>query len=316
MVNQTSNSLRISATFLDEISHDIPHQNWGKQEWDRDFKAMKAVGIDTVVLIRCGWRRWMTYPSKILLENRNGFKPPVDLVRMFLDLSEKHGMSFFFGIYDSGEYWHAGQYRRELDLNKALAEEVWKLYGDSPAFKGWYLSWEVSRNSGGLTGLFSEMGNHVKNISAGLPVMISPYIEGRKTGQSAEGITLAEHESQWNEIMAGVAGAVDIVAFQDGHVDFHELGDFLGVNSALAAKHGLRCWTNTETFDRDMPIRFPPIKWEKLLLKLEAAQRAGVERAITFEFSHFMSPHSCYPQAHGLFKRYCEHFGIEPHLTS
>ena len=44
-------------------------------------------------------------------------------------------------------------------------------------------------------------------------------------------------------------------------------------------------------FDRDMPIKFFPIKFDKLRLKLEAAQRAGYDKAITFEFSHFMSPH-------------------------
>lgn len=36
--------LKISGTFLDEISHDIPHQNWGEKEWDRDFAYMKAIG--------------------------------------------------------------------------------------------------------------------------------------------------------------------------------------------------------------------------------------------------------------------------------
>ena len=30
------NGLRITGTFLDEISHDIPHQNWGEKEWDQD----------------------------------------------------------------------------------------------------------------------------------------------------------------------------------------------------------------------------------------------------------------------------------------
>ena len=40
--------LPITGTFLDEISHDIPHQNWGEREWDRDFRYMKAIGIDTV----------------------------------------------------------------------------------------------------------------------------------------------------------------------------------------------------------------------------------------------------------------------------
>lgn len=63
--------------------------------------------------------------------------------------------------------------------------------------------------------------------------------------------------------MSGIAGAVDIVAFQDGHVGFDELSDFLIVNKALAEKHGLECWTNTESFDRNMPIKFLPIKWER-----------------------------------------------------
>src|SRR5665648_1274935 len=36
--------LKITGTFLDEISHDIPHQNWGEKEWDKDFAHMKAIG--------------------------------------------------------------------------------------------------------------------------------------------------------------------------------------------------------------------------------------------------------------------------------
>ena len=36
-----------------------------------------------------------------------------------------------------------------------------------------------------------------------------------------------------------------------------------------------------------------------------------MEDVITFEFSHFMSPNSVYPAAHGLYGRYCEHLGIE-----
>ena len=49
--------LKITGTFLDEISHDIPHQNWGEKEWDADFAKMKAIGIDTVIMIRCGHRK-------------------------------------------------------------------------------------------------------------------------------------------------------------------------------------------------------------------------------------------------------------------
>jgi hypothetical protein len=56
-----------------------------------------------------------------------------------------------------------------------------------------------------------------------------------------------------------------------------------------------------------MPIKFLPIKFEKLRLKLEAAALAGYTDAITFEFSHFMSPQSAYIQAHHLYNRYLEY---------
>ncbi len=59
--------LKITGTFLDEISHDIPHQNWGPKEWERDFQHMKAMGIDTVIMIRSGYRKFITYPSKYCL---------------------------------------------------------------------------------------------------------------------------------------------------------------------------------------------------------------------------------------------------------
>jgi hypothetical protein len=84
------------------------------------------------------------------------------------------------------------------------------------------------------------------------------------------------------------------------------LDQYLSVNKQLADKHGLQAWTNSESFDRDMPIKFLPIKFEKLKLKLEAAKRIGYDKAITFEFSHFMSPQSMYPSAHHLYNRYLE----------
>ena len=55
--------MKITGTFLDEISHDIPSSNWGVKEWQKDFDAMKSVGIDTVILIRCGYKDKMTFES-------------------------------------------------------------------------------------------------------------------------------------------------------------------------------------------------------------------------------------------------------------
>ncbi|MBU6169122.1 MAG: DUF4434 domain-containing protein [Bacteroidetes bacterium] len=304
----------ITGTFLDEISHDIPHQNWGQKEWEKDFQHMKTMGIDTVILIRCGYRRWVTYPSKVLKEREGAYMPPIDLVEMFLLLAEKYGLSFYFGLYDSGKYWwDKGDFASEIEINLRVVDEVWEKYGQFPAFKGWYLSQEVSRKTGKIISLYQDLGRRVKEVSNGLPTLISPYIDGKKailaqesTLTKKDAVSLKQHEEEWNEIFDGIKEVVDIVAFQDGHADYDELADYFYVNKLLADRYGMRCWTNAESFDRDMPIKFLPIKWEKLKLKLEAAQQAGLEKAITFEFSHFMSPQSAYLQASHLYQRYMD----------
>ncbi len=310
--------MHITGTFIDEISHDIPHQNWGAKEWDADFAHMKTMGINTVILIRSGYRRFLTYPSKYLIQTKGCFAPPEDLVQLFLELSEKYQMIFFFGTYDSGKYWDTGDMSHEIDINKYLIDEVYQKYGHFKCFGGWYLSLEMSRKTKGAIKTIAELGLHCKNRSNGLPVMISPWIDGKKAVMTNDaalaketGVALQQHEKEWDEIFDGIKGNIDIVAFQDGHVDYNELEDFLRVNKALADKYGITSWSNTESFDRDMPIKFFPIKFEKLLLKLEMAQKVGVEKAITFEFSHFMSPQSSYIQAHHLFNRYVEYFKIK-----
>ena len=312
-----SNGLKITGTFLDEISHDIPHQNWGEKEWDRDFRYMKAIGIDTVILIRSGYKKFITYPSKYLL-SKGCYMPSVDLVDMFLRLAEKYGMKFWFGLYDSGKFWETRDMTYEIEHNKYVIDEVWKNSGKYKSFGVWYISGEISRQTRGAIDAFRAMGKQCKDVSGGLPTFISPWIDGKKAVQAssgrltkAESISVETHEREWNEIFDGIHDVVDACAFQDGHIDYDELDAFFSVNKKLADKYGMQCWTNAESFDRDMPIKFFPIKFDKLRLKLEAAKRAGYDKAITFEFSHFMSPQSAYLQAGHLYDRYREYFEIK-----
>ncbi len=311
-----NNALPITGTFLDEISHDIPHQNWGEQEWDQDFKHMKAIGIDTVIMIRSGYRKFITYPSPYLMAKHGCYKPSKDLLDMYLRLADKHGMKFYFGLYDSGRYWDTGDMSWEVEDNHYVIDEVWENYGQHhPSFQGWYISGEISRATKGAIDAFHTMGKQCKDVSDGLPTFISPWIDGKKAVMAAggklsreDGVSVAQHEKEWNEIFDGIHDVVDACAFQDGHIDYDELDAFFEVNKKLADKYGMQCWTNAESFDRDMPIKFLPIKFDKLRMKLEAAKRAGYDKAITFEFSHFMSPQSAYPQAGHLYNRYKEYF--------
>ncbi|MCY4161642.1 MAG: DUF4434 domain-containing protein [Flavobacteriaceae bacterium] len=309
--------LRITGTFIDEISHDIPHQNWGEKEWDQDFQYMKAIGIDTVIMIRSGYRKFITYPSEYLI-SKGCYKPPVDLLELFLKLADQHGMKFFFGLYDSGEFWDTGDLTKEIESNRFVIDEVWKNYGSRyKSFQGWYLSGEISRRTKGAIESFYALGKQCKDVSNGLPTFISPYIDGQKavaaassTLSKSEAVSIKEHEEEWNTIFSGIHQVIDACAFQDGHIDYDELDIFFEVNKKLADRYDIDCWTNAESFDRDMPIKFFPIKFEKLKLKLEAAKRANYDKAITFEFSHFMSPQSAYRQAGHLYHRYKEYFNI------
>ena len=85
--------------------------------------------------------------------------------------------------------------------------------------------------------------------------------------QKENAVSLKEHESEWSEIFDGIHNVIDAVAFQDGHIDYNELTDFFTINKQLANKYGMQCWTNAESFDRDMPIKFFPIKFEKMIPK-------------------------------------------------
>lgn len=307
--------MKISATFIDEISHDIPHQNWGAKEWEQDFAHMKTMGIDTVVHIRAGYRKFISYPSAYLIETQQCFLPSQDLVGLFLRLSDQFNFDFYFGIYDSGVYWDTGDMSQEIEINKPVIQEVFATYGHHKSFKGWYISLELSRKTKGAITAIRDLGLYCKKVSGGLPVLISPWIDGEKAVIATEkelkkpvSVSLETHAQEWDEIFNGIQGAIDIVAFQDGHVDYEQLRSYLEVNKKLADQYGLISWTNTESFDRDMPIKFLPIKFDKLQYKLAQASAVGIEKAITFEFSHFMSPQSAYIQAGHLYQRYLDYY--------
>jgi len=213
----------ITGTFIDEISHDIPHQNWGVKEWEQDFQHMKAMGIDTVILIRSGYRKFITYPSTYLINQKGCYHPPIDLVELYLSLADKYNMNFYFGLYDSGEYWDTGDMTPEIDTNRFVIDEVWQQYGHHPSFKGWYLSMEISRKTKGAIEAFSALGKQCKAVSNNLPTFISPWIDGKKAVLAASGqiaktdaVSLQEHETEWNDIFSGIQGAVSTVAFQGG----------------------------------------------------------------------------------------------------
>jgi len=298
---------RITGTFLDEITYDIPSSNWGEEEWDREFKIMKEAGIDTVIIIRSGLKDKLIFPSEVIPRYIKTFPVYQNLGELFLKLAEKYGMRLFWGLYDSGYYWYKNEWKKEVEINIAFSDEVWEKFGKSPAFTGWYLPHETGDTAFRIIDINTHLAEHLKKIS-NLPILTSPCFPmvGDYTKPPYGPRTLDLHIRQWEEIFENYQGLVDFCAFQDGTImNLLELEDYVRETSKIAKKYGITLWSNVETFDRDMPIKFPPIDWRKLVYKIEVVQ-PYVEKLITFEFPHFLSPNSIWPSARNLYKRYME----------
>ncbi len=292
---------RITGTFLDEITHDIPSQNWTEKQWRREFELYSKIGLDTLIIIRAGYRNKCIYPSKVI----EGLLPIYDDIgEMFYSLADEFGLNLYFGTYDSGFYWWRRSWWKEVEINKAFLDEAYGRYGHHKSFKGWYLTHETGKNDAHIIDLFNHIGGYCKELS-NLPVLISPYPQGAKQmGENA--LTLEESFDHWERVFEATKGSFDICAFQDGQVHYEELPKFISGIEELGKKYGVTIWSNLETFDRDMPIKFPPADWRYLRFKLESAMPLA-EKIITFEFPHFVSPFSCYASAHNLFDRYLDY---------
>lgn len=296
--------MKLTGTFLDEITHDIPSQNWGPDAWARDFDAMRRIGIDTVILIRAGYRNRATFDSEVLHQHRPMLPAYGDWVALFLQEAARCNMDFFVGTYDAGTFWDDGDYGEEVAINKDFCAEVVERYGDAEAFAGWYICHEINAYDDAQMALYEELSAHLRRLND-VPILMSPYIKGPKQF-AEEALSFEEHVRTWETVFDRIRDHVDIVAFQDGNVPLADLPYYLEANRELATERGLTCWSNVETFDRDVHIQFPPIDFRKLRYKMEQAAKADVDKLITFEFSHFLSPNSTFPSARTLHHQYCE----------
>ena len=89
-----------------------------------------------------------------------------------------------------------------------------------------------------------------------------------------------------------------------------DLEEYVSASAELARRYAVEPWSNLESFDRDVPMKFPPLDSRKLIYTLETVQ-PYVNKVITFEFSHFMSPNSMWPSARMLYQRYREFLASE-----
>ena len=288
----------ISGTFLDGIAADIPSQNWGEKEWIKQFDVFKAMGMDTVIIIRVGWKDMAMYNSKVI--NPKVYDPD-DRVALFLEQAQRTGLHLYMGVYDSEKYWTEFNPESEVAINLDVISELYERYNKHPAFYGWYLSHEPALTYHPWE-IWNPLIRKMRELTPSKPILLSPRFEGRKFIRG-EFRSSHEYARAFDHTMEQMTERIDAAAFMDGHVDFGELADYISAMKCVLEKRTIELWSNLETFDRDLPIRFPPIDWLKMKTKLESVQ-PYVTKIITFEAPHFLSPYSMWESARTLYERY------------
>ncbi|MBR1974319.1 MAG: DUF4434 domain-containing protein [Clostridia bacterium] len=293
----------ITGTFIDEVTYDIPASNWSNEQWAADLDHMKEVGMDTVIIMRSVFYDKCLYPSKHFA----GLKEEgEDFIGFILEEAQKRDMQVFIGLYISNLTWNAGDYRGEIEKNKLFVDEVLKLYGHFSSFKGWYIPHETGSNIYNIAETMGGLAALCKENAPDKVVFISPFFRGEKVGYP-DSLSPERTVDAWQSILKECGKNIDICAFQDGTVSLEEYADYLAAIKPVMDEHGIRLWANVETFERDVRTMFFPIPFDVLRRKIKIAEEY-VEKCITFEFSHFLSPQSIFPSARNLNNLYRKYY--------
>ena len=293
----------ITGTFIDEITYDIPTQNWSDEQWCADLDNMKAVGMDTIIVMRGAFYDKCIYPSSHFPTLK---KEGEDFARLMFEEAAKRDMKVYMGLYISNLTWNSGDFRTEIEKNKIYIPEVLERYGDIPSFCGWYIPHETGSNIYNIKETMGGLSALCKDKSPEKEVLISPFFRG--VGLYPEPLEPERTAYEWNNILEKCGKDIDVCAFQDGTATLDTYADYLKNIKPVMDGHNIRLWANVESFERDVRCMYLPIPFDILRRKIEIAE-PYVEKCITFEFSHFMSPQSIFPSArnlNNLYRRYYE----------
>ncbi|MBO4513036.1 MAG: DUF4434 domain-containing protein [Victivallales bacterium] len=290
----------ITGTFVDVLASDIPSNNWMASDWALQFDEFKRMGIDTVIIIRVGFKDSAGYNSPVM---KPTYYEDPDLVEIILKEGERTGIKVYIGLWDTLKYWPLNDWQGEVGANLGLVHEIYERYNKFSSFYGWYMSHEGSLHVH-PNEIWKPLCKEIRSIDAKRPIIVSPRYHGCKCDKSWP-VPPDVHARHFDYLLGEMEGLISAFAFMDGHVAFSELPDYVKATAEVFKKHGIAYWSNLETFDRDMPWKFPPIEWSKLRYKLETVQDY-VEKIISFELPHFLSPYSMFPSARKLHARYMD----------
>jgi hypothetical protein len=209
-------------------------------------------------------------------------------------------MDVFLGLHLDPDQFSTSMFDLPRNLAQGQAElsELWTRYGSHNSLAGWYMPQEISDYMAfHQPQLRNNIVSYTKNMTdqahaaSDLPMMISPYF-----GQNPNA---AAYANWWNTTGLPQTG-VDIVAMQDGvgthRTTIEQSRTVFQAIGPVMANHGVLFWANNESFNQihgwpvdSQPWAAEPTDIDTFIAQIESTSQF-VEKAITFEFSHYMSP--------------------------
>ncbi|MCC6445876.1 MAG: DUF4434 domain-containing protein [Armatimonadetes bacterium] len=247
-------------------------------QWKKEFDAVKAIGMDTLIIQFCGANGKAYYPSTAF-ETAAGAEG--DPVRMILRQAARMRMKVFLGLYSD---W--GSADEMASRNIRMAEDLLKRYGRFKSFVGWYIPQEASNApaiDSPVVEAFQRTAAWCREKTPGKPVGIAPYFG------------LHDPEAfyrAWAAILKKIE--IHILMLQDGvgcdrHLDTKNIVPYLEAMARACRENKVRFWSDLETFR--IPRNWRPAPVEELLEQIRV-ESPFVEKIVIFEFHHHMNPES------------------------
>ncbi len=281
------------------------------EDWDRELDAMRHVGLDTLII------QYLQYNDTNLIPTD---PTATDPTREILRYADVHKMRVFIGTKaDDGWWkWDEAYLKKSLAERKALTTMMQERYGEHRSFGGWYFTEEASgfltpEKVVQLRGYFRELSDHCKALRD-QPVGFAPFFSD---------ITPLEDMRRIYSGLLDGAG-IDIMMVQDGvgargwdEKLEEKIVPFFQMYQEICKKTGVTLWCDLESFEREdmkKEYGFIATEIERVVRQLKAVD-PYVEKFVTFDFFHYMSPYRGERQR-ALYEGYCRYLGIEPKIEA
>jgi len=280
---------------------------WTLQQWSNEFHYMRKAGLDQMVLQWTADSKGKTtiYPSGLAGYSQN---TQHDVVDRALDAADASGVRVYLGLQINDDWWtiylsDKSWLDHEAKLANVLADDLWKRYSHHKSLSGWYLPFEVDNVAttpaewDNLVAFYRVVGSHLHKLTAGKPILISPFFS------TAADLSPSQWQTMWEYILK--RSPLDILALQDGvgagHTTKNDLPAwFSAVGNAIQnSRPQTQFWADTETFNRDSE----PRGIHSIVNDMRAVE-PYVSNYLSFSFNHYLSPQQVNPLYYETYLKY------------